>query len=71
MRTKILTAAALVVLMAFTIGCAAQAPESTAQTKADTSESGVTLETRIGKLSFTHDFATGYPTDETIDLAVQ
>ena len=25
-----------------------------------------TLEARIGKLSFTHDFATGYPTDETI-----
>ena len=68
MRTKILTTTALVALMAFTIGCAPQAPESTAQTKADTSKSGVTLETRIGKLSFTHDFATGYPTDETIDL---
>ncbi|MBN8431671.1 DUF1254 domain-containing protein [Microbulbifer salipaludis] len=28
-------------------------------------EGGVTIETRIGKLSFTHDFANGYPTDET------
>ena len=26
-----------------------------------------TLDTRIGELSFTHDFASGYPTDETID----
>lgn len=26
-----------------------------------------TLDTRIGKLSFTHDFASGYPTDKTID----
>ena len=26
-----------------------------------------TLDTRIGKLSFTHSFTTGYPTDETID----
>ena len=25
-----------------------------------------TLDTRIGPLSFTHDFATSYPTDETI-----
>src|SRR5574337_1053089 len=26
-----------------------------------------TIETRIGKLSFTHDFASGYPTRETIE----
>jgi len=25
-----------------------------------------TVDTRIGKLSFTHDFANGYPTDETV-----
>ncbi|MCP4902244.1 MAG: DUF1254 domain-containing protein, partial [bacterium] len=25
-----------------------------------------TVETRIGKLEFTHDFENGYPTDETI-----
>ena len=25
-----------------------------------------TLDTRIGKLTFTHDFANGYPTDETV-----
>ncbi len=27
-----------------------------------------TLDTRVGKLSFTHDFANGYPTDETREL---
>jgi hypothetical protein len=27
-----------------------------------------TLETRIGKLTFTHDFANGYPTEETVKL---
>jgi hypothetical protein len=26
-----------------------------------------TIDTRIGKLSFTHDFATGYPTQETVE----
>ena len=26
-----------------------------------------TIETHIGKLEFTHDFANGYPTDATID----
>ena len=26
-----------------------------------------TIETRIGRLEFTHDFANGYPTDATID----
>jgi hypothetical protein len=25
-----------------------------------------TLDTRIGKLTFTHDFANGYPTEETV-----
>ena len=27
-----------------------------------------TIETRIGDLSFTHDFANGYPTDETVRM---
>jgi len=30
-------------------------------------EGGETLDTRIGKLSFTHDFANGYPTKETVE----
>jgi hypothetical protein len=34
---------------------------STAQKKAQT------IDTRIGPLEFTHDFANGYPTDETVD----
>src|SRR6185436_20750964 len=34
---------------------------STAQKKAQT------FDTRIGALEFTHDFANGYPTDETVD----
>ena len=28
---------------------------------------GETIETRIGKLEFTHDFANGYPTDESVE----
>ena len=31
-------------------------------------QSGETLDTRIGKLSFTHDFANGYPVDATQKL---
>jgi hypothetical protein len=27
---------------------------------------GTTFDTRIGPLEFTHDFANGYPTDETV-----
>ena len=30
-------------------------------------QAGETLDTRIGELTFTHDFASGYPTDATID----
>jgi hypothetical protein len=51
MRTKALIAAAT--LTALTFGSAAMAQEQT-------------LDTRIGKLTFTHDFANGYPTDETV-----
>ncbi len=32
---------------------------------ANAQDAGETIDTRIGKLSFTHDFANGYPTDET------
>ena len=32
-----------------------------------TAAHGETIETRIGKLSFTHDFASGYPTKETVE----
>jgi hypothetical protein len=31
-------------------------------------EAAETLDTRIGKLSFTHDFANGYPVDATQNL---
>ena len=31
-------------------------------------EAAETLDTRIGKLSFTHDFANGYPVDATQEL---
>lgn len=33
-----------------------------------TQAQGETIETRVGKLSFTHDFANGYPTKETVKL---
>jgi hypothetical protein len=39
-------------------------PESRAAT---TGQDESEIETRIGRLEFTHDFATGYPTDATID----
>ena len=29
---------------------------------------GETIETRVGELSFTHDFANGYPSKETVKL---
>jgi hypothetical protein len=37
------------------------------QTAANASAGAQTLETRIGKLTFTHDFANGYPTGGTIE----
>src|SRR5271167_3535395 len=50
---QILVAAALVGVLALaTIGAQAQTQ---------------TVETRIGKLAFTHDFANGYPTKETVE----
>ena len=52
-RKQTLLAAALVGALAFTtIGVQAQ---------------NQTIDTRIGKLSFTHDFANGYPTKETVE----
>jgi len=35
--------------------------------KNKTQQPGTTFDTRIGKLEFTHDFANGYPTDETVE----
>ena len=35
--------------------------------KTKTQQRGTTFVTRIGKLEFTHDFANGYPTDETVE----
>jgi len=37
------------------------------QTGRAKSQQGTTFDTRIGPLEFTHDFANGYPTDETVD----
>ena len=65
MKKQILITAVMIASMALIFGCSGQGPASTAATQSDTPEGGVTLETRIGDLSFTHDFATGYPTDET------
>ena len=36
-------------------------------TTAARAQTGETINTRIGKLSFTHDFANGYPTRETVE----
>src|SRR5689334_4019096 len=38
-----------------------------AQDKPPQSAAPQTIETRVGKLSFTHDFADGYPTKETVE----
>ena len=35
--------------------------------KTKTQQPGTTFDTRIGKLEFTHDFANGYPTRETVE----
>jgi hypothetical protein len=51
MRIKTIMAAATLTALVF--GSAAMAQEQT-------------LDTRIGKLTFTHDFVNGYPTDETV-----
>ncbi len=51
MRTEIILAAATLAALVFS--SAAMAAEQT-------------LDTRIGKLTFTHDFVNGYPTDETV-----
>lgn len=45
---------------------ASSAALALAVTGASLSASAETLDTRIGKLEFTHDFANGYPTDETV-----
>ena len=68
MKKLILITAVMIASVALISACSDQRPASTAATQSGTPEGGVTLETRIGDLSFTHDFATGYPTDETISL---
>jgi len=59
MKTKTFFAA-LVCAMASVLNTHAQDSVTQAQ--------GETIETRVGKLSFTHDFANGYPTKETVKL---
>lgn len=51
MRTILQTSIALIISLVFSASVLA---------------AGETVETRIGKLSFTHDFANGYPTKETV-----
>jgi hypothetical protein len=51
MRTKTIVAAATLTALAFASAAIAQEQ---------------TVDTRIGKLTFTHDFVNGYPTDETV-----
>ena len=57
MKTRIYITALAVALI--TAGCAAEQPSRAAAQQ--------TLDTRIGKLQFTHDFANGYPTDATVE----
>ena len=51
-----------------TAGAVLAAPNfvTEAQAQARGLAPGQTINTRIGKLSFTHDFANGYPTTETV-----
>ena len=53
-------AVCLLTLSLLVAGCATR--------KVGQSHGGSTVETRIGDLSFTHDFANGYPTDATQEL---
>jgi hypothetical protein len=51
----------VVAIASYVLGTAAQAQRSVSQ------DSGAqTIDTRIGKLQFTHDFVNGYPTHETV-----
>jgi hypothetical protein len=56
MKTKICTAALAVVMV--TAGYAIEKPSRAAAPQ--------TIDTRIGRLEFTHDFANGFPTDATV-----
>ena len=52
----------VVAIASYVLGTAAQAQRSVSQ------DSGAqTIDTRIGKLQFTHDFANGYPTRDTVE----
>jgi len=49
-----------------TAGAVLAAPNFVTEAQPQARGSGQTIDTRIGKLSFTHDFANGYPTTETV-----
>src|SRR5271157_5802719 len=71
MRTKhklSLLAAALVESLALaTATTDARAQEDNSTTSASSGAQAEDIKTRIGTLSFTHDFANGYPTKETVE----
>jgi hypothetical protein len=55
--------------MMMTAGAVLASPNfiTDAQAQVRARAQGQTINTRIGKLSFTHDFANGYPTNETVE----
>jgi hypothetical protein len=66
MQTRLTLAAVALLAAGFLLGWLMV--KSTAQeTKPATDTGPQTLDTRIGKLTFTHDFANGYPTKETVE----
>lgn len=64
--TRSLVPLTLAVVLA-SAGCS-KTVEGRSSPSADSVATGETIETRVGKLSFTHDFANGYPTDATQEL---
>ena len=66
MRRRTALAAAALLAAGFLLGWLMV--KTTAQEAKSTTDTGPqTLDTRIGKLTFTHDFANGYPTKETVE----
>jgi hypothetical protein len=61
------TPAALGALAAAGAANPGHAEDAKPKKRAATTSEGRGIETRIGRLEFTHDFANGYPTDATID----
>ena len=65
---SLLAGATPVALGVLSVGAASQVSAEDAKPAATTDRHGPqNIETRIGRLDFTHDFANGYPTDATID----